>query len=268
MNNVATTIVSEERASERLHQLGRGLIIGIASGMIAGLLAGGVGSRIAMRVSAIMGGEKIAGLMTENGNIVGQITAEGTIGLLIFGGLFPGMIGGGLFVALRNWIPGPTAWRGLTFGLLLLLTFGWLIINDSNADFAELGNPGVNVAMFAMLFVFFGLLVHPIFILIDRRLPCVHQGMSRRWVYTFIGTLILTTALLAVGTAGIGGLAACLIIALYIWWPRLKRRIRIPGVFSKVSGNVSQRILRYSLFLLAGTVGAIPLAVSISQIIR
>lgn len=45
--------------------------MGLAAGMLAGLVAGGIGSRVAMRIAAISGGQEIAGLTTENGNIVG-----------------------------------------------------------------------------------------------------------------------------------------------------------------------------------------------------
>ena len=78
--------------------------IGLVSGVIAGLLAGGVGSRIAMRISAVAGGDSISGLVTENGNIVGDITLEGTMFLLVLGAI-AGTVGGFAYVVVHRWLP-------------------------------------------------------------------------------------------------------------------------------------------------------------------
>ncbi len=262
---IAETVPSERPESERMGWLARGFTLGLVSGMIAGLIAGGVGSRIAMRISAIMGGQGIAGLETENGNIVGQITPEGTIFLLIFG-MFPGIVGGWLFIALRKSIPGPAVCRGLTFGLLLLLILGSIVIDDGNGDFAKLGTPFVNVCMFSMLFVVFGLLVHPISAFADRKLPQVHQGLSKKWSYLYAATAVLPLIFLAVATAGIGGLGAIVIAASYFWWPKLERRRWGPVAPWVEWNNSSKAAVRNSLFVLAATMGSIQFVINISRI--
>src|SRR3970282_389954 len=63
-------------------------------------------------------------------------------------------------------------WRGLVFGLLLLATFGSAIIEGDNPDFDRFGYRTLNIAMFAALFIIFGLLVAPLF---ER----IEQGLSR-----------------------------------------------------------------------------------------
>ena len=76
-----------------LERLGRMGAMGLLSGAVAGVIVGGIGSRIVMRILAVVNNE-LSGIPTENGNIVGEITVGGTLGLLIFGGIFAGIIGG------------------------------------------------------------------------------------------------------------------------------------------------------------------------------
>ena len=57
--------------------------IGVSGGIAAGFLVGGIANRLIMRILAMVNEEK-AGVMTEVGNISGEITAGGTLGLIIF----------------------------------------------------------------------------------------------------------------------------------------------------------------------------------------
>jgi hypothetical protein len=194
--------------------------VGLLSGLIAGFLAFGVGSRLAMRISAVAGGEAIAGLMTENGNIVGQITADGTVFLLI-AGAFIGLVGGLLYVAVRSWLPGSQRWKGLVFGVLLLLVFGRLLIDPDNADFSRFGPPLLNIALFASLFILFGLAVAPLAQRFDRWLPAASGGWAPvRAVYGLLPILPLAV-LGAVGSLALRGgviiLFAVLLVLAACW---------------------------------------------------
>jgi hypothetical protein len=122
-----------------------------------------------MRVTAIAGGDSIAGLVTENGNTVGEITVGGTVFLLI-AAAFLGVPGGLLYVAVRRWLPAGW-WRGLVFGVLLLVAFGSVLISGDNDDFAKLGPPVLTISLFALLFVLFGLAAAPLAEILDRTLP-------------------------------------------------------------------------------------------------
>jgi len=143
---------------------------GVLAGAFAGVIAGGIGSRLAMRILAVVNDDK-AGLVTENGNIAGEITAGGTIGLVIFGGVFPGLMGGLIYVAVRRWLPGSGLWKGLAFGVLLFLLFGAVVINSDNVDFALFGPAALSVALFALLFPLYGLLVSPLVERLNRYIP-------------------------------------------------------------------------------------------------
>lgn len=248
----------------RLRSLGRGTLLGVAAGIIAGVATGGVGSRIAMRIAAVLGGEKIAGLVTENGNVVGDITVDGTVGLIIFGGVFPGIVGGWLYVLIRRWLPGQGWWHGPLFGTLLLMTFGAVIINVDNADFRILGPSVVNVTMFALLFVVFGLLVAPVAGVLDRTLPPAGQATGGWSSRCYIAVLAIPVAF---SFAAIGvGLPALLLllIATYVWWPELPPRA---GFLRSRKFQKAQRIAPYVVIPVGAIVGAFFLASNVAKII-
>jgi len=148
----------------------RSLAVAMLSGFVAGAIAGGVGSRIAMRIVAITAGDADQGAITDAEATVGEITAGGTIFLIMFGG-FIGVLGGVAYLGARRWLADAGSWRGLAFGSLLLAMFGWVIIEGGNPDFERFGSRTLNIPMFAALFVLFGLLLPPLFDRVERGLP-------------------------------------------------------------------------------------------------
>lgn len=148
----------------------RAMGLGVVAGAAAGLVAGGIGSRLAMKVVALVAGAAARGRITENGNTIGDFTAEGTIFLLAFGAAL-GTVGGLLYVALRPWLLPAGRWRGLGFGALLLAIGRAGVIDSHNFDFTRFGSPALNVALFAALALAFGLLVAPLADWLDRRAP-------------------------------------------------------------------------------------------------
>lgn len=158
--------------------------IGTLSGLIAGIIMGGIGGRVVMRIIAVAGGSAIAGQITENGNIVGEVTAGGTLEVLVFGGVLFGVLGGILYVAIGRWLPGSTRWKGLAFGTVLLLTFGSILIQgDAKSDFSRFV-PLLSTGLFASLFLLFGLAIVPITQRVDRSvLPVSSITMPTRPTY-------------------------------------------------------------------------------------
>jgi hypothetical protein len=141
------------------------------AGGLAGILAGGIGGRIAMRITAIMATSSEQGVLTEAEEHVGDITVEGTIALIVFGGLATGVVGGFVWAACRRWFEGLGRWRGPAFGVFLLATLGWAVIEGDNFDFSTFGAVSVNLAMFAAIYLAFGLLVVPLHDQVSRHLP-------------------------------------------------------------------------------------------------
>ena len=82
---------------------------------------------------------------------------EGTLGLVLFAGIGPGVVAGGLYAAVRPWLARFGRWDGLAFGFALLLMSGSAVIEPNNADFRRFGPPALNVVLFAALFIVLGL---------------------------------------------------------------------------------------------------------------
>ncbi len=160
--------------------------VGLLSGFVAGIVAGGIGSRIAMRILAALN-PSTGGVMTENGNVSGQITIAGTFDLIAFAAIFPGLFGGLLYVLFRHWIPGSGVRKGLAFGLVLFLIGGALLFNGDSADFGIFGPKALGVALFALLFPLYGMVVS----LVAERLNRYVPPLFSRPVPTRIGHLVL-----------------------------------------------------------------------------
>lgn len=105
---------------------------GVIAGSAAGLVIGGIGSRLIMRVVALVDESK-RGRLTDSGATVGQFTLEGTLTLLLLCTIV-GAFGGIAYLLLRRWIPS-FAPRGITFGAGLFILPGMLVFNEANPDF-------------------------------------------------------------------------------------------------------------------------------------
>ena len=167
---------------------------------IAGGLVGGLGSRLVMRLAALAAPE-VRGTLTENGNVVGDITLEGTIALVIFAGLSSTVFGSGAFVVARPWLPRRTLSRGLLFGVFLLALTGPAVVDAANADFVVLGDRVLNVAMFSALFIAFGLVASLAVAVIDRRVPAAAALSPRMWALTAVCALPVVPGVIGVAVA-------------------------------------------------------------------
>lgn len=126
------------------------------AGIIAGVLVGGLGGRVVMRIAGFTAGPGLVGSFTANGNRVGDITVAGTADIVLFVGLSSGLIGGVLYAAIEPWLRRLRPWHGLAYGVGLLAAFGFTVLDPSNLDFRRFGSAPLNVAMFAALFLLFG----------------------------------------------------------------------------------------------------------------
>src|SRR5687768_3404562 len=112
--------------------LARHLGIASLSGILSGILVGGVLGRIAMRVSGFTAGPALVGVTTANGNRVGDITFGGTLALVIFVGLVSGVLGGIVYAIVEPWLGRARPWHGLLYGVGLLLTAGFTVLDPAN----------------------------------------------------------------------------------------------------------------------------------------
>ena len=138
-------------------------------GIIAGIIVGGIGSRIVMRIVGAMEGS-LPHQETDFGFTVGSVTGFGMVFLIIFAGSASGFVGGLAYMCVRPWLGAKKRWRGLYFGAIVLLAGGGLVIEGGNTDFVRFGSSTLNIFMFAVLFMVFGLLVAPLVEWADIRL--------------------------------------------------------------------------------------------------
>jgi hypothetical protein len=167
---------------------------------IAGALVGGIGSRLVMRLGALAAPE-VRGALTENGNVVGDITIEGTIGLMIFAGVSSAIFGVGAYTVARPWLPRSTVARGLVFGGFLLALMGSTVVDPANADFVILGDRVLNVTLFSALFIAFGLAASGAIAFLADRVPRAPALSPRMWALTLLCALPVVPGL-AVVTLG------------------------------------------------------------------
>jgi len=132
----------------------------VLAGLIAGVLGAGAGGRLIMRVLALTSPPSADGQTTEAQEVVGEISAGGTLALFTFGGAFTGVAAAALYVLLYRWLPSGRV-RGLAFGALMLVAFGWWVepLRGSNPDFDIVGPAWVTVVSFSGLVLVVGMLV-------------------------------------------------------------------------------------------------------------
>lgn len=179
-------------------------VVGLA-GVISGIAVGGVLGRIMMRIAALAAREKF-GLPTEAGNTIGEITVEGTLGLIIFVGIFSGGIGAVLYVATEEWLAWAGRWRGLAFGGVLLAIGGAAstALEPDNIDFLVLGHPFLNVPMLVSLFFLYGIMIEWLIGVLGRRMPEVSgAGVAGYAIIVAAGAPFILLTLM--GTAGVNG---------------------------------------------------------------
>jgi hypothetical protein len=148
------------------------LTVALISGAAAGILAAGAGGRLVMRLLAVTAGADAQGQITEAEEIVGRITIDGTIGFVVFTGLFFGPVSGAAYLLLRRWLPAGRA-GGLAYGALLLVVAGTRLepLRRSNPDFDLVGPGWVAVVAFTVLVVFHGMLVAALAGRLSRAVP-------------------------------------------------------------------------------------------------
>lgn len=200
MSATATTAAPYRSLGDAMAARLRDAAIVVVGAGIAGALVGGLGSRLVMRLAALAAPE-VRGMLTENGNVVGEITLEGTIALMIFAGLSSTVFGTGAFMVARPWLPRRTVRRGLVFGASLLALTGAAVVDAANADFVVLGDRLLNVAMFSALFIAFGLVTSSAAALLERRVPPASSFSPRMWALTAVCALPVVPGVIGVGVA-------------------------------------------------------------------
>jgi len=209
--------------------LARHITVAGFSGLVAGVLVGGIGSRIFMRIAGAIASDAQR-RTTEAGFRVGEVTFGGTVALIIFVGIFSGLVVAVYYIMLFPWLSWLGRWRGVGFGLVGFAAASATsdLMNPDNIDFFILKNEPVLVGMIFILFVAFGVVTDGAYRFIDRGMPTPDRNVNAVF-YTFTGLGLVTGVPLAIGTLtgegcdcpvpiGVVWSLALLAAATVAWW--------------------------------------------------
>jgi hypothetical protein len=179
------------------------LTLAISAGVGAGILAAGAGGRLAMRLLAVTAGPTAQGRITEADQVVGRISAEGTLGFIVFTGLFFGAASGAAYLLLRRWLPGGRT-GGVAFGALLLVLAGTRLepLRPGKPGFDLVGPGWVSVAAFAALVLFHGMLLAALAGRLSRAVPLL--ALTPRAIIAHVPLLLLALGSVALVAAIVG----------------------------------------------------------------
>jgi hypothetical protein len=186
--------------------------IGALGGMLVGFLVLGGGLRLLMRISAMLTDTGGYQMVTQNGNVVGEVTIEGTLSIMIFVGAMFGALGGIIVMAVRPWLPASGWSRYLLAGAIgFAVAAPAALEQGDNPDYQRFGILGLNVCLFTILPLLFGISVLPVLDALDRRISHELPRVSRSgWVLVkSVGLIVLSLPLIvsipaALGTPPIG----------------------------------------------------------------
>lgn len=117
-----------------------------AAAAVLGALIGGVAGRLAMMLLAALN-PGATGVRSDDGFVIGRFTAGGTLNLLVIGTLI-GVLGGGVWIALRPLTIGPGWFRTTSVSVGAAVVVGSMIVHPDGVDFALLRPKPLAVGLF------------------------------------------------------------------------------------------------------------------------
>ncbi|MGA9278032.1 hypothetical protein [Ilumatobacter sp.] len=190
--------------------------LALTGGVVAGITVIGGGGRLAMRLLAVTAGDPAQGRTTEAGETVGEITVDGTVGFVLFNGIFGGVAAASLYLLVRRFLP-RARFGGATFGVGLLILAGTTIdpLRADNPDFDIVGPGWLSLVVFGALAVAFGIVLAGVLARLSQWLPLL--AVDRRVLLRY-----LAPALLAVLAFSITALVVVITVAAIVltrWQP-------------------------------------------------
>lgn len=172
----------------------RSAMVAGSAGAAAGLVVAGLGGRLVMRVSMLVASGNVEGRLTEGGNRIGDFTVDGTIGLLLFGGLLTGLIAGIYWYALRPTVKLLGAGELPAAAVIGVVVGGLLIIDPDNRDFDILEPAGLQIALFLGLAAVAGVSLAGFDRLFERILPSGNRSLFVYLPLVALGAVFLIPA--------------------------------------------------------------------------
>lgn len=192
-------------AAERLRRVLWFAAVFTYAAVVSGLLVLGPGGRLVMRLLAVTADDQAQGRRTEAEEIVGAITVDGTIGFVVFAGLFGGILLAALYVLLRKWLP-PRRWGALTVGVVFTVLFSTRFepLRPLNADFVLVGPPWLAVSTFVAVGALTVLTMGAVAGRVSRSLPLVETRVGALAPYAVLIVLSPAAAIVAPAAVATG----------------------------------------------------------------
>lgn len=163
---------------------------GIVGGLVLGVLFGGIGGRAAMRI--IFLAEPSSRDVPVAGDFhAGTVTMGGTF-LVVMTGAALGVAGGLLYVFARRWLPSSPAWRGVAYGLFLVVISPGVVLRGETRDDRVFEPPLLSITLFASLIFLYGLSLPLVVDRVDTHVPVVLRRPAVSTLgYVCLGGLIV-----------------------------------------------------------------------------
>jgi hypothetical protein len=162
------------RWNERIHVLG----VGALAGAIVGIVTG-IGARVNMRIIALATGST-------------PELSSATFFILLTGLLY-GILPGILYVAIKQYLPGPGLVKGLLFGLLgsLLIGLPIFLLPDSPTNDLSIGPPLLGRSLFTALPIIYGVFLGLVEQLLRHSIPRPAVSQNSGCLYGILALLTL-----------------------------------------------------------------------------
>ena len=121
--------------------------------------------------------EDTVGLTTENGEVIGNISFNGTMALITFGGLGMGLVAGTIWVIVSPWIPGRGMARAFMTAIAAIALGIPPLVQRTNPDFALLGYDPIVIVLLIGLVGLVGFSIALVDDALDARLPPLFGGI-------------------------------------------------------------------------------------------
>ncbi len=168
------------------------------AGLIMGIVVGGLGGRLVMMVVALLNRDAF-GRRTENGELVGAFSVNGTLALIFFGGLAAGMVAAVVWVIVGPWVPWSGPRRRLLAMPIAVSIGAFMLVESTNRDFSIVGPTWLVLVLLLGLVATAGFAMAWLDEWLERRLPPAESGSRRaRLVYVAIAILGVPGLLLTI----------------------------------------------------------------------
>jgi hypothetical protein len=130
----------------------------IVGGIPVGVVVVGLGSRVAMFILRLTSPDRVRGVESDDGFIIGRFTLAGTYNLMLLGAVV-GLIGSCAYTLVSPWLIGPTWFRRLTTGLAAAAVAGSGLVHADGIDFTLLQPTWLAIGLFVALPGVFGIVI-------------------------------------------------------------------------------------------------------------